>query len=158
MKKLIAMILAFICVVELSGCSNGKQAEEITYNFAGEHVCFTISNGSITFSGGGQPFSGEEQEFYGGELTVTQPEIFEHVTSYSTSFYTLYENGERNQFQSSTTTSETGISTPVGEELGSVSVTGSMLSNLEQGLWFELKTTDLDGRENTYLIQLELTK
>ena len=158
MKKLIAMILSFVCVVGLSGCSNGKQAEEITYNFTGEHECFTISNGSITFSDGGQPFSGGEQKFYGGELTVTKPEIFEHVTSYSTSFYTLYENGERNQFQSSTTTSETGLSVPVGEGLGSVSVAGSMLSNLEQGLWFELKTVDLDGRENTYQIQLELTK
>ena len=158
MKKLIAMILAFVCVIGLAGCSNGKQAEEITYNFTGEHECFAISNGSITLSGGGQPFSGEEQEFYGGELTVTKPEIFEDVTSYSTSFYTLYENGERNQFQSSTTTSETGISAPIGEGLGSVSTTGAMLSNLEQGLWFELKTVDLDGKENTYQIQLKLTE
>ena len=158
MKKLIATILAFVCVIGLSGCSNTKQAEEITYNFTGEHECFAISNGSITLSGGGQPFSGEEQEFYGGELTVTKPEIFEDVTSYSTSFYTLYENGERNQFQSSTTTGETGISAPIGEELGSVSTTGSMIGNLEDGLWFELKTTDLNGRENTYQIQLELTK
>ena len=158
MKKLIAMILAFVCVVGLAGCSNGKQAEEITYNFTGEHECFAISNGSITLSGGGQPFSGEEQEFYGGELTVTKPEIFEDVTSYSTSFYTLYENGERNQFQSSTTTSETGLSVPVGEDLGSLSTTGAMLSNLEQGLWFELKTVDLDGKENTYQLQLKLTE
>ena len=152
------MILAFVCVLGLAGCSNGKPAEEITYNFTGEHECFAISNGSITFSGGGQPFSGEEQEFYGGELTVTKPEIFEDVTSYSTSFYTLYENGERNQFQSSTTTSETGLSVPVGEDLGSLSTTGAMLSNLEQGLWFELKTVDLAGKENTYQIQLKLTE
>ena len=158
MKKLIATILASLCAIGLSGCSNGRQAEEITYHFTGAHECFSISNGSITLSGGEQPFSSEGQEFYGGELTITQPEIFENVTSYSTSFYTLYENGERNQFQSSTTTSETGISAPVGEELGSVSTTGAMLSNLEQGLWFELKTTDLDGTENTYQIQLELTK
>ena len=157
MKKLIAMVLAFVCVIGLSGCSNGKQAEEITYNFIGEHECFAISNGSITFGGGGQPFSGEEQEFYGGELTVTQPEIFENVTSYSTSFYTLYENGERNQFQSSTTTSETGVSAPIREELGSISTTGAMIGNLEEGLWFELKTTDAEGTEHVYQIEMRLS-
>ena len=157
MKKLIAMILAFVCAVGLSGCSNGKPAEGITYNFTGEHECFAISNGSITFGGGGQPFSGEEQEFYGGELTVTQPEIFENVTSYSTSFYTLYENGERNQFQSSEVVSQTGVSVPVGEQLGSLSTTGAMISNLEQGLWFELKTIDVYGTEKEYQIELRLS-
>ena len=157
MKKMIALVFSLLYLLGLSGCGNAKQ-DVTTYNFVGEHEYFTISNGSITLRGGEQPFSGGEQNFYGGELTITQPSIFENITSYSTSFYTLYENGERNQFQSSTTTSETGLSVPVGEGLGSVSVTGSMLSNLEQGLWFELKTVDLDGRENTYQIQLELTR
>lgn len=155
MKKLIAMILAVVCVIGLSGCDNAKQPEEITYNFIGEHECFRISNGSITLK---QPFSDEKQGFYGGELTITQPDIFENVTSYSTSFYTLHENGERNQFQSSVVTNPTGISVPVEEQLGSISTTGSMIGDLEQGLWFELKTTDMNGAENAYQIELTLAK
>ena len=156
MKKLAASVLVLICVIGLSGCGNIEQ-DETTYHFAGEHEYFAISNGSITLRGGDQPFSGGEQNFYGGELTVTQPGIFEDVTSYSTSFYTLYDNGERNQFQSSEVVSQTGVSVPVGEQLGSLSTTGAMISNLEQGLWFELKTIDVYGTKKEYQIELRLS-
>ena len=150
MKKLLAIALGLICVIGLFGCNNTKQEDETTYSFNGEHENFTISNGSIILSG-------EEQKFYGGELTITQPSIFENVTSYSTCFYTL-RNGERAQFSSTMVTGLTGNSAPNGKKLGYASSNGHMISNLEEGLWFELKTIDADGTENVYQIELELTK
>lgn len=150
MKKLVALILAVACVIGLLGCNNTKQEEEITYYFSGEHDYFTISNCSIIMSD-------TEQKFDGGELTITQPSIFKKVTSYSTCFYTL-RNGERDIFHSTTAEGLTGDSVPNGQKLGKASSTGLMISNLEQGLWFELITMDANGTENTYQIELTLTK
>ena len=150
MKRLIAIVLALVCAIGLAGCNNTEQEDVTTYYFSGEHEYFTISNGSIILSSKGQ-------EFYGGELTITQPGIFENVTSYSAIFYTL-RNGEHAPFQATTATGLTSGSTPNGVKLGKASSTGFIISNLEQGLWFELKTTDVHGTENVYQIELTLTQ
>ena len=150
MRKLLALVFALVCVISLTGCNNTKQKDVTTYHFSGEHENFTISNGSIILSS-------KRQEFYGGELTITQPDIFENVTSYSTNFYTI-NNGERDPFQSNTTTGQTDGAVPSSQKLGNAASNGIMISNLEQGLWFELITIDASGAENVYQIQLTLTK
>lgn len=126
-----------------------EQGKTTTYYFCGENEYFRISNGSIILTDA-------EQKFNAGELTITQPGRFEKVTSYSTCFYTLV-NGERDIFHSTNATGLTDGFSPNGTKLGNASSNGFMIRNLEQGLWFELKTTDMNGSENVYEIQLTLT-
>lgn len=149
MKKLTALALAVLCALCLFGCASGKQEETTTWYFSGAHEYFTVSNCSVVLSD-------SEQKFYGGELTVTQPELFDNVTSYSTCFYTL-KKGAPDPFHSTTTTGLTDNSAPYGQKLGSASSTGRMISNLEEGLWFELRTINADGTEQVYQIELKAT-
>lgn len=152
MKKLIALILALVCVLALAGC----QEQASTYSFRGEHEYFAISNGSIVLSD-------TEELFDGGDLEITQSGVFEEVASYSTTFYTL-TNGEQRTILSNSVIDQTGGSVNVDGDLGSISgkgiIIGSKVESIEElseNLWFELKTTDLSGKENVYQIQLTLT-
>ncbi|MBQ5799360.1 MAG: hypothetical protein IIW18_01465 [Oscillospiraceae bacterium] len=146
MKK-IALVL--LCVLTLTACTNTEQKEETVYDFSGEHELFTLSEGSIILDG-------EKQTFNGGRLTITRPEVFGEIASYSTSFYSL-ENGEREEFYSTTTTPVEGDFSLTDRAFGMASTTGSMI-NPEQGLWFELKTVDENGAENIYQIELAVTE
>ncbi len=157
MKKLIALVLVMLCVLALAGCNNTQQEQVSTYSFRGEHEYFAISNGSIVLSN-------KEEVFDGGDLEITQSGVFEEVASYSTTFYTL-TNGERGTILSNSVIDQTEGSVSVDSELGSVSGDGIIIGSkvksvdeLRENLWFELKTTDLIGKENVYQIQLTLTE
>ncbi len=157
MKKMVALVSALVCVLVLVGCKNVKQEQVSTYTFRGEHEYFVISNGSIVFSD-------TEEVFQGGYLETTQSDFFEDVASYSTTFYTI-TNGKRKTILSDRVIDQTGGSVDVNGELGSVSgedvVFGNKISNideLKENLWFELKTTDLNGEDNVYQIQLIVTE
>ena len=154
MKKLIALVFAFVFVLGLVGSSN-NQEEVATLSFRGEHEYFAISNGSIVLSD-------KEEVFDGGDLEITQSGVFETVASYSTTFYTLTD-GEQRTILSNSVIDQTGGSVNVDSDLGSISGEGILgnevksVDDLKENLWFELKTTDLDGKENVYQIQLTLT-
>ena len=156
MKKLIALLLVLTCMLGLAGCSNAKQAKVSTYSFRGEHEYFTISNGSIVLSD-------TEEVFDGGDLEITQSGVFDEVVSYSTTFYSL-TNGERRTILSNSVIDQTGGTISVDGDLGKASGKGIIIGNkvesideLRETLWFELKTTDLNGKENVYQLQLTLT-
>ena len=87
MKKLIALVLALVCVLVLAGC----QEQVLTCSFRGEHEYFAISNGSITMED-------KEAVFDGGIIEITQSGFFDEVASYTTTFYTL-TNGEQKHFK-----------------------------------------------------------
>ena len=155
MKKLIALVLALVCVLGLVGCSNTPD-KPATLSFNGEHEYFAISNGSIVLSD-------TEEVFDGGDLKITQSGVFEEVASYSTTFYTLVE-GERRIILSNSVIDQTGGTVNVDGDLGKASGKGMIIGSkvktideLRENLWFELKTTDLNGAENVYQIQLTLT-
>ena len=161
MKKFITLILALVCVLGLVGCSNIKQinnvqqTEVLTYSFHGEHEYFTISNGSIVLSD-------TEEVFDGGNLEITQYGVFDEVVSYSTTFY-AFTNGKQNTILSNSVIDQTGETIHVSGDLGRVSgdpVTigdkDKRIDELKENLWFELKTMDLNGKENIYQIQLTL--
>ena len=147
MKK-IALVL--LCVLTLTACANMDQKETTAYGFSGEHEFFTISEGSIVLDG-------EKQTFNGGRLTITRPEVFEEIASYSTCFFYNLENGERKDFYTTTATPEESDFSLTDRAFGMASTTGSMI-NPEQGLWFELKTVDENGAENVYQIELAVTE
>lgn len=157
MKKRIVFVLVLVCTLVFAGCNNTKQEQVSTYSFHGEHEYFTISNGSIILSD-------TEEVFDGGDLEVTQSGLFEEVASYSTTFYT-FTNGERKTISSHTVIDQTGSSANLNGDIGKISgkncVIGRMVKNIEEwkeNLWFELKTTDFNGEENVYQIQLTLTE
>ena len=156
MKKLIAMVFVFSCMLCLVACNNAEQEQAAVYSFHGEHDYFTISNGSILFSD-------TDEVFDGGDLQITQSGGFEAVASYSTTFYTRTD-GEQRTILSNSVIDQTGSSVNVGGDLGKASgkgiIIGSKVKSIEElkeNLWFELKTTDLEGKENVYQIQLTLT-
>ena len=152
-----------ICTVVLFGCSKTDIKNEVsestinanknpsgTYLFSSENESIKITNGSIIF--------GETNEvFSGGNLEILQPDLFADISSYSTTFYTLLNNGERNDFHSTNVTGVRNGADSINNDLGSSSSNGFMVINLEQGLWFELKTTDINGTENIYLLELTVT-
>jgi hypothetical protein len=107
--------------------------------------------------------SDTEEVFDGGDLQITQFGVFEAVTSYSTTFYTLTD-GEQRTILSNSVIDQTGGPVNVDGDLGKASgkgiIIGSKVKSIEEwkeNLWFELKTTDLNGAENVYQIQLTLT-
>lgn len=156
MKKLMALVLALACVLIWVSCNNVQEEKALAYSFHGEHEYFSISNGSIVLDD-------KEEVFDGGNLETTQSDMFEGVVSYSTTFYTLI-NGERRVILSNAVTDQTDGTVKVDGGLGKISgkdaVSGNKVGNideLKENLWFELKTTDLNGTERVYQIQLTLT-
>ena len=152
MKKLIAMLLILVCVLTMVGCNNTKQTET-TYTFRGEHDYFEISNGTIVLSD-------TDELFDGGDLHITQSDVLNNIVSYSTTFYTIID-GERRTILSNSVIDQTGSAINVEGDLGKSSgkgvIIGSKVENIDElkdNLWFEIETTDLDGKENVYQIQL----
>ena len=150
MKKLIVFGLVLVCVFALAGCSN-TQKEPVTLSFNGEHEYFAISNGSIVLND-------TEEVFEGGDLEVVQPDIFANVTSFYTTFYTV-KNEEKHIILSNSVIDQTGSAANINGDLGKVAGTNIISREVESidNLWFELKTTDLNGTETIYQIQLTLT-
>ena len=150
--------IAMVClcvVLMLAGCNDTEQIT--TYTFRGEHDYFAISNGSITLSDA-------EEVFDGGDLQITQSGVFEEVASYSTTFY-MIADGERRIILSNSVVDQTGGTISIEGDLGKGAGDGFIIGNkvkkiddLKENLWFELKTTDLNGNEEVYQVQLTLTE
>lgn len=151
MKKWTAFVLALVCVLGLVGCSP-EQKEVVTLSFGGEHECFVISNGSIVLND-------TEEVFAGGDLEIVQSELFADVVSFSTTFYTM-RNGEKHIILSNSVIDQTGGTVSINGSLGKASGTEIIGREVEDidNLWFELETTDLNGEENVYQIQLTLAE
>ena len=150
--------IAMLClcvVLMLAGCNDTEQIT--TYTLRGEHDYFAISNGSITLSDA-------EEVFDGGDLQITQSGVFEEVASYSTTFY-MIADGERRIILSNSVVDQTGGTISIEGDLGKGTGDGFIIGNkvekiddLKENLWFELKTTDLNGNEEAYQVQLTLTE
>lgn len=161
MKKLLSLLtVAILCFCLLVGCSRNNEdvQEKLTvYSFCGDVEQFTIVNGVIVINA-------DEEIFYGGELKVTDDECFADITSYSVKFYTL-ANGETRTIMHNSVVDQTGSTINVAGDLGKMSgediIIGSKVENvndLMNNLYFELNTTDLNGEQDIYQIQLTLTE
>lgn len=155
MRKLTAFLCILLSVLMLAGCNDTEQIT--TYTLRGEHDYFAISNGSITLSDA-------EEVFDGGDLQITQSGVFEEVASYSTTFY-MIADGERRIILSNSVVDQTGGTISIEGDLGKGAGDGFIIGNkvgkiddLKENLWFELKTTDMNGNEEAYQVQLTLTE
>ena len=160
MKKVISIVISCLLITALVGCAGSAEDAEsgaVVYSMSGSNDLFEISNGVIVL--------GEEEEvFDGGDLKILQEDLFTDVTSYTCSYYTI-TNGERRTILSNSTVDMTGGTLSVNGDLGRASGNGILIGkkikaaeDLEQLLWFELITTDLSGKENTYQLPLILNK
>ena len=160
MKRIISIAISCLLIASLVGCAGSAEDAEsgsVVYSMSGSNDLFEISNGVIVL--------GEEEEvFDGGDLKILQEDLFSDVTAYTCSYYTI-TNGERRTILTNSTDEMTGGTLSVNGDLGRASGNGILIGNkiksaedLEQLLWFELITTDLSGKENTYQLPLVLNK
>ena len=160
MKKIISIAMLCLLIAALAGCAGSAENAEscsVVYSMSGSNDLFEISNGVIVL--------GEEEEvFDGGDLKILQEDLFSDVTAYTCSYYTI-TNGERRTILSNSTVDMTGGTLSVNGDLGRASGNGILIGNkiksaenLENVIWFELITTDLSGKENTYQLPLVLNK
>ena len=155
MKKIRAVMLSLLaCTVLLAGCNTSSESNEEqslkVYSFSGENEYISVSNGVIILDG-------KEEICYGGDLKVMSDD-FSDITTYST---TIYINGsEKEILLSNGVDDQTGGTIDVSGNIGKISgdILGDSDDKLTDNLWFELKTTNLSGEENTYQVQLETTE
>ena len=156
MKKIRAVMLSLLaCTVLLAGCNTSPESNEEqplkVYSFSGENEYISVSNGVIILDG-------KDEICYGGDLKVMSDD-FSDITTYST---TIYINGsEKEILLSNGVDDQTGGTIDVSGNIGKISgdiLRDSDADKLTDNLWFELKTTNLSGEENTYQVQLETTE
>ena len=160
MKRLVSIALSCLLIAALVGCAGSLEDAEsgtVVYSMSGSNDLFEISNGVIVLGD-------EEEVFDGGDLKILQEDHFSDVTSYTCSFYTIV-NGVKRTILSNSTVDMTGGTLNVNGDLGRASGNGILIGNkiksaedLEDVIWFELITTDLSGKENTYQLPLVLNK
>ena len=155
MKRIIAIILSLlVCTVFFTGCGNSSKSSQEqslkVYSFSGNSESISVSNGVIVLAG-------KDEICYGGNLKVMSDD-FADITAYST---TIYVDGEEDSILlSHAAADQTGGTIDISGNIGKIS--GDVLRDgdadkLADNLWFELKTTNLSGEENTYQVQLETT-
>ena len=160
MKKVVSIAILCFLIAGLVGCASSVEDAEsgtVVYSMSGSNDLFEISNGVIVLGE-------EEAVFDGGDLKILQEDFFSDVTAYACSYYTI-TNGERRTILSNSTVDMTGGTLNVNGDIGRASGNGILIGNkikaaeeLDQFLWFELITTDLSGKENTYQLPLILNK
>ena len=148
MKKIATIILSLlVCTVLFTGCGNSSKSKSSqeqslkVYSFSGNSESISVSNGVIVLAGK-------------DEIS----DDFADITAYST---TIYVDGEEDSILlSHAVADQTGgtidVSGNIGKISGDVLIDGDA-DKLADNLWFELKTTNLSGEENTYQVQLETT-
>ena len=153
MKKIMVATLSLLAyAVLLAGCNTSTESNEEqslkVYSFSGENEYISVSNGVIILDG-------KNEICYGGDLKVISDD-FVDITTYST---TIYINGsEKETLLSNSVDDQTGGTIDFSGNIGKIS--GDIFKNrdadkLTDNLWFELKTTNLSGEENTYQVQLK---
>ena len=153
MKKIMAVMLSLIvCAALLTGCGalleNKEEQSLKVYSFSGENEYISVSNGVVVLDD-------KNKICYGGDLKVRSDDFFD-IAAYSTTIY--ISGSEKEILLSDVVNDQTGGTVDVSGSLGKVSgdiIRDSSADKLADNLWFELKTTNLSGEENTYQLQLE---
>lgn len=151
MRKIFVILFAAItCCTLLSSCGKDPSAEPLAvYSFSGKHEMFSISNGVIVLTAA-------QEILYGGNLDGELSDI----VAYSMTFY-IQSGNDKTILLSNSVTDMTGGTIGIAGEIGKVS--GDILNkaetdDLQNNLYFELKTTNLNDEESAYQLQLEVTE
>ncbi len=147
------LLAALTCCVLLSSCGEKTAVKPlVVYSFCGENELFSISNGVIVLNS-------PEEIFYGGDFEAKQDKLSD-IVAFTSTFY-IKSGNEETVLSSNSVEDMTGGTLDVPLQLGNVS--GDILpeaktDELENNFYFELKTTNINGEENEYNLQLSLTE
>lgn len=156
MKKVIKVFfMTIFCFCLFSGCGRKAVEEQFAvYSFSGENDFFSISNGVIVLNS-------TEEIFYGGNLEEKDG-MFSDIVGFSVTFY-IQSGDEKRILLSNSVEDMTGEIINFTNEIGLGKVSGDIINEteieeLKNNLFLELSTTNLNGEENEYQLQLILTE
>ena len=159
MRKMLLLFFALAAALTLAGCENTESSQSlVVYSFHGENELLAVHNGIIVIRDGAEVFDG-------GDLEV-QEDFPSEITSYTTEFYYLSGNKEKTILTHSVV-DQTGNQISVEGDLGRISGDGAIsglgtqdqeLSDLQNGLYFELTTIDQSGTQNVYQVQMSVSE
>ena len=151
---IVVAVAALVGVIALVGgfsaISANEEDELSVYSFTGTHELFEIPNGIVVIAD-------DMEVFDGGDLHLIQPEAFSDIVFYSAKYYQI-KDGEKRTVLFNGVEDMTGGTLDIEGDLGRIASADIIRDDLEGNLWFELKTTDMSGKENTYQIPLTLEK
>ena len=151
---IVVAVAALVCVVALVGGFSAISADEkdelSVYSFTGTHELFEIPNGIVVIAD-------DMEVFDGGDLKIINPAAFSDIVFYSAKYYQI-KDGEKRTILFNGVEDMTGGTLDIEGDLGRIASADIIRDDLEGNLWFELKTTDMSGKENTYQIPLTLEK
>lgn len=146
MKKSFLFTFVLICLLVLSGCKNHE-----IYKYAGENEYIKIEDCYLEIYD-------DSEIFHGGTLKLKDPSQFENIYAFTVRRYILFDDGTTYSFSSMTNTSDDSSRTLDldGLKLGTGNINRWLLENKNSTLCYELKTTDVNGIENVYKVEMEL--
>ena len=151
---IVVAVAALVGVIALVGgfsaISANEEDELSVYSFTGTHELFEIPNGIVVIAD-------DMEVFDGGDLKIINPAAFSDIVFYSAKYYQI-KDGEKRTVLFNGVEDMTGGTLNIEGDLGRISSEFVLSDDLEGNLWFELKTTDMSGKENTYQIPLTLEK
>ena len=157
MKKVRTILFALVTTaLFLAGCGSpfgkGKEPSLKVYSFSGENDFISVSNGVIILDD-------EDEICYGGNLEV-DPDEFVDIAAYSVTIY-LDGNNEQYPLLSNSVVDLSGGTVNAPRDIGKIAGDIIKNDNIDQWndtLWIEVNTRDLNGEEDTYQLQLEVTE
>ena len=151
---IVVAVAALVGVIALVGgfsaISANEEDELSVYSFTGTHELFEIPNGIVVLTD-------DKEVFAGGDLKIIHPAAFSVIVFYTAKFYQI-KDGEKRTILFNGVEDMTGGTLDIEGDLGRIASADIIRDDLEGNLWFELKTTDMSGKENTYQIPLTLEK
>ena len=151
---IVVAVAALVGVIALVGGFSAISANEeddlSVYSFTGTHEMFEIPNGIVVLTN-------DKEVFDGGDLKIINPAAFSDIVFYSAKYYQI-KDGEKRTILFNGVEDMTGGTLDIEGDLGRIASADIIRDDLEGNLWFELKTTDMSGKENTYQIPLTLEK
>ena len=151
---IVVAVAALVGVIALVGGFSAISADEMdelsVYSFTGTHELFEIPNGVVVLTD-------DKDVFDGGDLKIINPAAFSDIVFYSAKYYQI-KDGEKRTILFNGVEDMTGGTLDIEGDLGRIASADIIRDDLEGNLWFELKTTDMSGKENTYQIPLTLEK
>ena len=151
---IVVAVAALVGVIALVGGFSAIPANEedelSVYSFTGTHELFELPNGIVVLTN-------DKEVFDGGDLKIINPAAFSDIVFYSAKYYQI-KDGEKRTILFNGVEDMTGGTLDIEGDLGRIASADIIRDDLEGNLWFELKTTDMSGKENTYQIPLTLEK
>ncbi len=159
MKKVVALMLALMCLFIFVGC-NAEKDKDITevYTFRGENEYISVINGTAVIDG-------EEEVFSGGELKVLKRDAFSDAVYWHYEFY-IAKNGENKTVYVGSVSDETGTSAvniegDLGKIAGGNVITkfdDSSTDDFMNNLFLKFTVRNSQGQEREFQLQMKVDK